>query len=184
MPFTTSKAGIIALGLSLVLLAGCAGGGATADSPEARAEIAGELARLSLEVGSLDSALDSGADWAWDASAETLEIEVGRALTEEEQAKVRDVLRDVLTEFLTPALWEETITRVYSERFTADELDSILAFYGSPAGRKVLETEQAVRQAVNLELEGPLEERLEEFIGRVDEELAKAFPDLATGEGS
>jgi len=184
MSFTARQIGTIGLALSLGLAAGCAGTGATPDSPEKRTEIAGELARLSLELGSLDSALDSGADWAWDASAETLEVEVGRALTEEEQAKVRDVLRNVLTEFLTPALWEETITRVYSEQFTADELDSILAFYDSPGGRKVLKTEQAVRQAVNSELEGPLEGRLEEFIGRVDEELAKAFPDLATGEGS
>ena len=54
----------------------------------------------------------------------------------------------------------------------------------APAGRKVLKTEQAVRQAVNSDLEGPLEGRLEEFIGRIDEELAKAFPDLAAGEGS
>jgi hypothetical protein len=163
---------------------GCAGTGATPDSPEKRSEIAGELARLSLELGSLNRALDSGADWAWDASAETLEVELGRPLTEEEQAKVRATLRAVLAEFLTAALWQETISRVYAEHFTAAELESILTFYRSPVGRKVLQREAVVQQDVDGGLEGPLEERLEEFIDRVDEELAKAFPDLASGEGS
>ena len=178
MSLLSRWAGLIAIGALLAPAIGCAATVGTADSPETRAEIAGELARLSVETGTLERALDSGADLAWGASAETLQLELGRQLTAQEEGRVRDILRVALREFLTPQLWEETISRVYAAHFTAAELDSILAFYGSPAGRKVLELEGVLGNEVDEGLEGPLEEKLDAFIARVDEELGAAFEGL------
>jgi len=147
----------------------------TPDSPESRAESARALARLSLEMGSLDRALDRGAEWAQSASNDALTLELGRELTDEEQARVREILRGVLAEYMTRDVWEEGVVRVYAEEFTAAELDGIVAFYGSPIGRKLLERESALSDLVDDEMDVAFEGRVEEFIGRVDAALNAEF---------
>ncbi len=181
MTWTQKHAGFVTLGLILGLTIGCAG---PTDSPEARQELAGELARLSVELGSLDRLLEDGAEMAWSSSADTIRLELGRELTGQEQGQVQRILRTVLSEFVTAELWEETVTRVYAENFTAGELDSMLEFYSSPAGRKSLQLQGKLTQQVDAAVEQALEARIDEFIARVDEELALAFPGLGSGAAS
>jgi len=172
----TERRAVIAAGsVVLALTLACSAPGETPDTPENRAEIAGKLATLSVELGSFEDVLDRGADLAWTASADTLTLELGRELTEEEQAQVREVLRAVLGEFLTEELWKETVIRVYADEFTASELASILSFYDSPVGRKVLDLETALTEEVHDSLGDTLDARLDEFIERVDAELATKF---------
>ena len=173
----------VVLGLFIVLAVGCASHDG-ADSSRTAEEAARELARLSVELGSLDAALGRAADWTWSASHDALTLELGREPSEEENDRGRAILREVLSEFLTTELWEESITRVYTERFTAAELNEIVRFYNSPVGRKVLTLEGEVTDAVDDEIGEALGEgRLEQFIARVDEALGAEFG-LDGGQGS
>jgi hypothetical protein len=173
----------VVLGLFIVLAVGCASHDG-ADLSRTAEESALELARLSTELGALDSALGRAADWTWSASIDALTLELGRVPSEEENDRGRAILREVLAEFLTPGLWEESITSVYSDRFTAAELNEIVRFYDSPVGRKVLSLEGEVTDAVDDEIGKALgEERLEEFIARVDEALGAEFG-FGDGQGS
>jgi Uncharacterized protein conserved in bacteria (DUF2059) len=184
MTHITRRASIAVIALLTALLAGCAQPGAAPDSPERRAELAGRLADLSVELGSLDKKLDTGAEQAWEASADTLTLELGRELTEEEQSQVRGILRDTLAEFLTVALWKEQIGKAYADHFTAGELEAIVEFFSAPAGRKVLELDQTLSEAVESGLDAALGGHIDEFIERVDERLAASFDGLEGGEGS
>lgn len=173
----------VVLGLFIVLTVGCASHDG-ADSSRTAEEAAQELSRLSIEQGALDSALGRAADWTWSASTDALTLELGREPSEEENDRGRAILREVLAEFLTPGLWEESITSVYVDRFTAAELNEIVRFYSSPVGRKVLSLEGEVTDAVDDKIGEALgEERLEEFIARVDEALRVEFG-LGDGQDS
>jgi hypothetical protein len=174
---------LVVLGLFIALAVGCASHDG-ADSSRTAEESARELARLSIELGSLDAALGRAADWTWSASVDAFTLELGREPSEEENDRGRAILREVLGEFLTPELWGESIALVYTERFTAAELNEMVRFYGSPVGRKVLSLEGEVTDAVDDEIGAALGEgRLEEFIARVDEALGAEFG-LDGGQGS
>lgn len=170
----------VTVAILLILAAGCSGTQhhATPDSPEGRAANAAELARLALELGSYDEILDSGAKLAESSSAAALELELGRSLTDEESATVRGLMRSVIAEFVTPEIWQDSVTAVYAEHLTADELHTLFEFYASPLGRKVLGMEGMLTEEVNTAVDAALEDRIDEFIGRVDEELAAAFPGI------
>jgi len=173
----------VVAGAMLVLTLGCSATQGTADSPEKRSELAAKLAKMSIELGSLDSALDRGAAWAWDASSDTLELQLGRELSADEQTRAQGIMRTVLAEFMTAELWKQAVTGVYSKNFSAAELESIMAFYGSPVGRKVLQLEGTLTQDIDDSLDGLLEGRIEEFIVRLDTELGSAFEGLGDGAG-
>jgi hypothetical protein len=175
----TSKLSVLIL---IALAVACSGAEYVADSPEARVEIASTLARLSIETGSLDQTLNSGADLAFDYTEEALKVEIGRELTDDEKAQVRAIIYRVLGEFLTGELWQQTLTEIFAENFTASELAETLAFFESPTGRKILETEAVMNREIDDRADEVLTPRLEEFSDRIDEELAKAFPSLGGGE--
>lgn len=174
---------VAVLVLSVLLAAGCAspdGGGPSRTAEEA----AGELARLSVELGSLDDALDRAADWTWGATLDAVVLELGREPSEDEQSRGRAVLREVIGEFVTPDLWQESVARVYAEHFTAAELNEMVRFYGSPVGRKVLSLESDLTDEVDDLFDEALGgESLEAFIARVDEALGAELG-LGAGQGS
>jgi hypothetical protein len=166
--------------MAIALTSACAA--QPADAARTPEEAARELARLSTELGSLGTTLDRGADWALDSSTDSLTLELGREPSEAEKKTVRDILRAVLGEFMTAEIWEESITKVYSQHFSAEELDALIAFYQSPAGRKSLELQDRLTDEVDEVMGAAVEQRMDEFITRVDEELSSAFPELE-GEG-
>jgi hypothetical protein len=171
------------IGLSILLAASCAAQDGASPSRTAE-EAAQELARLSVELGSLDSALDRAADWTWGASLDSIVLALGREPTEDEQVRGLAVLREVIGEFVTPELWEQSVTRVYGEQFTAAELNEMVRFYGSPVGRKVLSLENQLTDEVDdLIGEALAGDPLESFIARVDEALGAELG-LGGGEGS
>jgi hypothetical protein len=171
------------MGLSILLAVGCASQDGAGPSRTAD-EAAQELARLSIELGSRDGALDRAADWTWSASTDALTLELGREPTEDENVRGRAILREVIGEFLTPDLWKESIARVYAERFTATELNEMVRFYASPVGRKVLTLEDEITDEVDDAFGEALgEARLEELITRIDEALGAELG-LGGGQGS
>jgi hypothetical protein len=180
----TTRRGIALFSLLIVLAAGCTAQQGSATASASAEEAAEKIATLAVELGAYDLALDSGSALAWEASADALTLELGRELTEDERATVKRIFNTVLGEFLTADLWKRSVTKVYAKHFTAAELDAMVAFYDSPVGRKTLQLEGQLADAVDTELEEALDGEIDAFIERIDQSLAAEFPGLAAGEGS
>jgi hypothetical protein len=172
---------VAVVGLTILLAGGCASQDATGS--RTAEEAARELATLSVELGGLDSALNDAADWAWEASVDIVTLELGREPTEDERARGREVLREVIGEFVTVDLWEEIVAGVFASNFTAAELNDAVRFYSSPAGRKILSLEAEVTDEVDDRMGAALDDEMEAFIQRVDEALSAELG-LDGGQGS
>ena len=169
---------ILACFVLLILTTACRVDGTAepiADSPEQRAEFAVQLARLAAEHGQFDQMLDEGAELARRAGSPSLELELERPLSDEEQARMRGLLRDLLTEFVSSERWQQIVATAYAESFTADELARVLAFYDSPLGVKIIETRAPLTERIKSDTHAMFNLRLEEFIERADAVLAAEF---------
>jgi hypothetical protein len=174
------------LALVLALVTSCGGSHShhqVADSPEARQAEAQTFARLSIDGGSLEDALDKGAELGEDYSLEMLTVELGREPSDAERETVRKIMRDALGEVLTPEVWTETLISVCTDYFTAGELHEINEFFQSPTGAKFMKIESQLADAVNDRAEAVFTENIDAFIARVDEDLGQAFPGLADEKG-
>ena len=159
-----------------ILLAACTQ--QVADTPEARLEKARDVAQIEVDGGALADALNLGADIAFAASADALEMELGRAATEEEQDRVRGVFRDALAQFLTPEAWVEASAAVYAEHLTAAELDDLARFYRTATGSKLLSIQEELTTQLGDAAEAIVVENEAAFAARVDEALVEAFPEI------
>ena len=148
------------------------------DSPEARLEQARALTAVEVESGALDEMLDEGAALAREATADMLMLELEREPSEDDLAQLETVLRAGLAEFLTADLWQEVVSEVYAENFTASELQAAVEFYNSPTGRKILSMGQRLDDEVGNAVEAALEIHNDEFVAMVDAALAERFPEV------
>jgi len=169
----------IALPALLILIASCTGPARV--SEDQRPELAGTLAQVFVDAGSHEQMLDEGADLALDYSIDALKLELGRELTEDEAARVRQILHDVLGEFVTEAGLGQLLTEVCEESFTAAELQAYIEFFRSPAGARFLEIQPEVSAEIDERVLVALRSSSDAFADRVDEELANEFPALAGG---
>jgi len=174
------RTGIVAaLALGALFVVGCS----TQEAVSSRTpdEAARALADLSLELGSLERALERATTSAWEATEAPLTLELGREPSDEESDWVRGMLHATLAEYLTGDVWREAVTRVYGGRFTAAELDQLIEFYRSPLGRKVLSEAGELARAVDGAMRERIDAKVEEFITRVDTQLAERFEELGGG---
>jgi len=184
---TKIELAVASVAMLLAVFTGCGGSHPShhqvADSPEARQVEAEAFARLSIEGGSRERALDDGAQLGEAYSLETLKIELGRELTEAERETVRGIMREALAGILTPEVWSETLVAVCTEHFTAGELRELNEFFQGPTGAKFLRLESQLGDAVNDRTDAVFKEHIDAFSEQVDERLGQAFPELATEEG-
>jgi hypothetical protein len=162
----------------LILAAACQPGGQPQpvdDTPEQRASLAAQLARLAADHGQFDQMLDEGAEVARRAGSPALELELERPLSDDEQARMRGLLRGLLTEFVSSERWQQIVATAYAENFTADELARVLAFYDSELGYKIIVTRGPINERIKAEARAMFDLRLEEFIERADAVLGAEF---------
>ncbi len=170
-------AGVVVLGLTLA----CAPR-SLPDTPELRMEMARALAALEARDGAgYAKTLDLGASLATESALATLVVELGRELTSDEEDDVGGVMRDALADVLTLEEWQQAAAAIYAEHFTPAELDAAMKFYASPVGIKILGLRSTLEQQMGASVEAIVGQRLEEFIGLVDQGLAELFPELDEG---
>lgn len=174
----TDKEMILTTVLVAALAAACSAP-APPDTPELRQEKALEVARLEIEKGGLDEALDSGADFALAASLDALATQLGREPSEAEADRVRAILRSALAEILTAETWQQASAAVYARHLTPAELEDIAAFYRSPTGTTLLGLQSRLSADLGDAAEEILGEGQNEFARLVDEALAGEFPELS-----
>jgi hypothetical protein len=178
---TTTALTNLATAMLVVLVTACAQP-APPDTPELRMEKARAVAGLEADDGAgYGRTLDLGASLATDSTLDELVLELGRELTADEELEVESVMRDALAGVLTQEEWRQAAAEIYAEHFTPEELDAALRFYSSPVGAKILGLRSTLEQQMGAAVEAIVEQRLEEFIGLVDQGLADLFPDLEQG---
>lgn len=167
--------------VSATLVAGCARQAPPpADSPEARAELASRIAGLEIAGGSYEQTLHLGAELAIGSSEQALAAELGRALTEEERDRVRQVMREALAGIVSAEAFRSAVSEAYADRFSAAELQAISEFFASPAGSKLLSQQAGLTEEIGGAMESIVDENLERFISTVDEGLTAQFGEAAT----
>jgi len=169
------RMGLIVLAAGL-LLVGCA---AKKDTPELRLAKAVELAQLDIKGGAFENALSRATTLAFTASVGALEDEMERPATDDEKERLRGILRQALSEFITPEAWIKVASTVYAKHLTAAELGEVEAFYSSPAGAKVVSLQGTFGAEMGEAAEALFAENRDRFVKRVDEAVVKAFPDIA-----
>jgi len=168
-----------ALACSALLFFGCsAQDAAPSRTPE---EAARALADLAIEQGSLERALSRATTSAWEATEAPLTLELGRELNDDEREWVQGMLGATLADYITGDVFRDAITRVYGQSFTAAEIDQLIEFYGSPLGRKTLLLTSELAHDIDGVMRERLEAKIEEFITRVDAQLAERFESLGGG---
>jgi hypothetical protein len=167
---------------TLLIAVGCAGPASAPDNPDNRLKSATVLAMMFEAAGAVDRARDEGAALATESTIPPLELELGRTLTDEEKARVSEIMLRVLDDFLTDDEWVMTVAEVLADEFSVAELDSVIAFFKSPAGIRFLEVEGAVSKEIDDRIGDTFDKRFDAFASRVDEELSAAFEGLAEGE--
>lgn len=154
----------------------------SASENEAALGVARQAANLELQAGALDMALEEGAETALIGSQTALESALGRNLTAEETAKVKNVFRQALSQLLSPHTWVETTAKVYVRHLSEDELRDLLHFYESDTGQKVLGAQRDLSHDLGDTAERLLDEYQEEFATEVDTRLEKMFPEYGLGQ--
>ena len=83
----------------------------------------------------------------------------------------------IMKEELSWDRFKDTYARIYSETFTQEEVDGLLAFYRSPAGQAMIDKMPLVMQksmALTQERMGPLVQRLQAALKKATEEAQAA----------
>jgi hypothetical protein len=169
--------GVVILGL----VVGCERE-ALPDTPELRMEKARALAALEAgDGGGYEETLDLGASLATDSTVDPLMLELGRELTDQEKLEVQGVMRGALAEVLPPDQWQRAAAEIYAEHLSPADLEAVMEFYTSPVGAKILGLQSTLDEQMGDAVDAIVEQRLEEFIGLVDQGLAELFPELNEG---
>lgn len=106
----------------------------------------------------------------------------GRALTPERQAIVDHMaqqMSDLMSDTLKWDALKPMYMRVYHESFTQSEIDGIIRFYKTPAGKAMINKLPVVMQNVMTEMQGmikPMQQKMAQ-IQREAAEKIKATPD-------
>jgi hypothetical protein len=178
------RAVLLIVGLwSLSAAISCAPSADLPDTPELRLEKARLITQMEREGGGFEDTLDRGAAVGVESTSDALTLALERELTSEEKDHVRAVMRGALAEVLTAEAWEDALAQVYAAHFTPNELQATIDFFSSPAGRKIIEAQGMIDAETGDAVDEIIDSRLDEFIQRIDTELAAAFPELAE-EGS
>ncbi|MGH7391759.1 MAG: DUF2059 domain-containing protein [Candidatus Rokuibacteriota bacterium] len=67
------------------------------------------------------------------------EGQLGERFSEDERRRFQTAVDRVLARHFSTRTFEDECVEIYARHFTADELEQMVAFYGSPVGRKSLE---------------------------------------------
>jgi hypothetical protein len=164
------------LSMLVLILAACSG--ADQVTEDDRAGLARTLAGVFVDGGSYDRILDEGAELAESYSVDAMQLELGRTLSDDERAAVRQILHDVLGEFLPQTRMEQILTNVCERNFTAAQLGATIDYFRSPAGVRFLEIQATLAAEIDEQVMAVLGADEDAFADRVDAALAAEFPGL------
>jgi hypothetical protein len=162
--------------IPFLFLLSCASPQPSARLSLAQAKVnAEDLARKEFSYGTFAAVMDQAADTSLLTMRPALEKELDRELTHSENDKLKDMIHELLNEVYPEDLWIEEFSKIYTRYFTAEEIDSILKFYDTGPGRKMLELSSTLMsegERAGLRL---FESKKDIFSKRFIEEFTKVF---------
>jgi len=159
----------------LILIA-CASTQPSARLSIAQTKVAAEdLARKEYSYGTFTTLIDEASDQFLLTMRPILEKELERELTYKENDSLKDILRDLINEVYPVELWVEEISKIYIRYFTAQEIESILKFYETGPGKRMLELGPILRSEGGEAGIQIYNSRQDRFTKRFVEEFTKAF---------
>lgn len=106
----------------------------------------------------------------------------GRNLTPEQEAilgRTRDNISALVKETISWEAMEAMSIRLYREALTQDELDGMLAFYKTPAGKAVIKKMPRLTQAISTEMQGMIQSMMPKVMAiekQSEDEMKLATP--------
>ena len=139
------------LSLALALATAFAATPASAAEPQQTATqqaSSADIARL-LEVMDMRSMMDSMLKQMSEVQEATITQAFGSDLSDKDRAEMSDFMRRTNAKVHARLSWdrlEPLFSRVYTQLFSRREVDAMIAFYGSPAGQRVVAKMPALMQ--------------------------------------
>jgi len=98
--------------------------------------------------------------------------------TPEQLAKVSSLFEDSFSDISVDEL-VDVIVPIYQQHVSKSDVEQIVAFYRSPVGQRLLAEQPAMMQESMAKSSELMQTKLPAIMKRMDENLAKAFPELA-----
>ena len=104
----------------------------------------------------------------------------GKTATDAQKAKIAEFqkkLSGILKDELSFAKMKDVYLQVYRETFTQEEITSIIAFYGSPAGKAMVEKVPVAMQKAGTLMQariGPMTQKLQTMMEQFQKDVEKA----------
>lgn len=160
--------------LSIFVLSGCTEK-PIEDTPQQRKVLATEMAQLALSSGGFDALRTQAVDGAMQVFAPTMQVQIGRELTQSEYIKYRRAIEKAFDEVFPSSVWISPMADLYAKHFDSNELNEVLNFYRTQIGMKTLRTmgtlaKEGAQMGVKL-----MESKEEEFGKVFEREVGKAF---------
>lgn len=90
------------------------------------------------------------------------------------EARVDKTIDDMLNRFPLDQMMEEMV-KVYQKHFTQREMETLLAFYASPAGQKLLREMPAINDETMSSITPIMRENMDAVMMRIQQELAEGL---------
>lgn len=124
----------IAITIGLLILSACT----PKDTPEIHNEYANKIAHKILEEGGYKVLVDQGAAQGMAIFQANLRGANGVELAKDKYDAATEAMRAAIQKSLPMELWEPSFANLYAKQFSTEELASILAFYETPSGKRLL----------------------------------------------
>lgn len=122
---------------------------------------------LDQMVAQVDGAMQSG-------MAQSLQGQTPSAAQKAKMSEFQAKLSATIKDELSLAKTKDVYVQVYRETFTQDEVNSIIAFYGSPAGKAMVEKTPVVMQKAGALMQarmGPMTQKLQAMSEQFQKEM-------------
>lgn len=110
---------------------------------ERATELARELYRLAAANGA-EAIFEQMRTLTSASLTQEFEGQLGERFSEDERRRFQSAIDRVLARHFSTRTFEDECVAIYTRHFSADELERMVAFYGSPVGRKSLELGSAL----------------------------------------
>lgn len=132
-----------------------------------------ELAFLLLSYGQFNQIAEVMAETAVKDFRPEIEKKLSRELSRSEDEQFKAVFRRVSAEVYSKEFWVEVVVKVYSDFFSNEEIRSLVSFYKTEAGKKILYLGTALTKELEATSIKLGEKKQQILVNRLGEELDK-----------
>lgn len=135
--------------------------------------VAEELALLLLSYGQFNQVVETMAESAMQGFRPAIEKKIGRELSRSEDEQFKVMFKNVFAEVYPKEFWVEVVSKVYSDFFSIEEIRSLISFYQTQTGKKMLYVYPSLMKELETASVKFGEKKQTLLLKRLEEELSK-----------